>query len=495
MARSGQPKFLLGIVDEPIAEKSGSPKCNETSSKIGGIADHLGSYLPEPRCRVCNRDQALVVQIYAPRDSQFHRILYVYGCVRRPCWNNSNSWTVVRCQRLLDLQRAVVSCADTSTANRPTEWLENADVWGDEEDMEPEEDPEGNLKPGRPRQGPSKIEWDRRDADRDVGSGGDSDGSSSSSSCIPPPTNILLNEYSHTEENRTTVVSNRALDEQGNNANLYRVAGAESPVIENFRKLGLGEGGNGVPVEGAVGIDHGNEAFAEVEPPDEGTITLETPTSPARESLEALFGPKPSTPIPKGVRPQLKSWFLAVVEEPPLELSATFSDHERELLMQYQRQEGLNINELCNVGNSLCTESYEKVTPRHGNRIFCKFQARVMLCPDQLIRYSCDPEGYAIPIAALSPEDADAGRCQNCGAERGFELQLMPTLVDFLRIEGEKDPVIEFGTVIIYTCKASCWSDGETFREERVVVQPDPDNALFILMENQRNVYASPASV
>ena len=38
---------------------------------------------------------------------------------------------------------------------------------------------------------------------------------------------------------------------------------------------------------------------------------------------------------------------------------------------------------------------------------------------------------------------------------------------------------VEFGTVLIFTCKQSCWEEGAAFRTEHVIVQADPDQDLF----------------
>ena len=86
--------------------------------------------------------------------------------------------------------------------------------------------------------------------------------------------------------------------------------------------------------------------------------------------------------------------------------------------------------------------------------------------------------------------------CRHCGAACVFELQLMPPLVYFLnqsltkaRVAVHKPPedsmsqltekVVEFGTVLLYSCSASCWEEnlirGAQFKEETVVVQPDTD--------------------
>ncbi len=78
-----------------------------------------------------------------------------------------------------------------------------------------------------------------------------------------------------------------------------------------------------------------------------------------------------------------------------------------------------------------------------------------------------------------------------------YELQLMPPLVYILhqslaqiqaQFTGSKDSelalpkekVVEFGTVLVYSCSASCcWEEDPSyiarFREEIVMVQPDLD--------------------
>ena len=60
--------------------------------------------------------------------------------------------------------------------------------------------------------------------------------------------------------------------------------------------------------------------------------------------------------------------------------------------------------------------------------------------------------------------------CCACGAERVFEVQLLPTLLSFVDLDEEVDLAQlrdskEWSSVLIYTCKDCC--DGE---EESVVV-------------------------
>ena len=65
-------------------------------------------------------------------------------------------------------------------------------------------------------------------------------------------------------------------------------------------------------------------------------------------------------------------------------------------------------------------------------------------------------------------------RCESCGAQRVFELQLVPGLIYELEKDEamDLDEGMEWGTVIVGTCAKNCVVPGEiTFREEWVGVQ------------------------
>ncbi|VDP70954.1 unnamed protein product [Echinostoma caproni] len=86
-------------------------------------------------------------------------------------------------------------------------------------------------------------------------------------------------------------------------------------------------------------------------------------------------------------------------------------------------------------------------------------------------------------------------KCTRCGANRVFELQLFPTLnnrlsllptieqtdderVDFQLPEPDqidKDWLLRITTVLLFTCSSSCWTDGDGWVEECIVVQTDTD--------------------
>lgn len=46
--------------------------------------------------------------------------------------------------------------------------------------------------------------------------------------------------------------------------------------------------------------------------------------------------------------------------------------------------------------------------------------------------------------------------CEECGAFRVFELQLMPTLIYFLKTPHNEPKALDFGVLAVYTCSKSC---------------------------------------
>lgn len=63
-------------------------------------------------------------------------------------------------------------------------------------------------------------------------------------------------------------------------------------------------------------------------------------------------------------------------------------------------------------------------------------------------------------------------KCHRCSADKVFEMQLMPALLQRLTVGGTSE-AIDAGVVIIFTCSRNCWSS--TLIEESLVVQHDPD--------------------
>jgi len=173
----------------------------------------------------------------------------------------------------------------------------------------------------------------------------------------------------------------------------------------------------------------------------------------------------------------LDSYFMSVFNEPSD--TSDQMNHEKKLLKDYMQREGADIEALidggCDAGKG-GSESYEKAHSKLKDKAFHKFTKRLSKCPEQILRYSWN--GEALPISPLDQE-ATIPCCAACGGRQVFELQLMPGLVSLLSFPGGPSNVVEFGTVLVYTCESNCWDDNSSHKFEHVVVQPDPDYQLF----------------
>ncbi|GAX76516.1 hypothetical protein CEUSTIGMA_g3962.t1 [Chlamydomonas eustigma] len=113
-------------------------------------------------------------------------------------------------------------------------------------------------------------------------------------------------------------------------------------------------------------------------------------------------------------------------------------------------------------------------------RHYAMFQTRVSLAPEQCLRY-CFREG-AVPLCPNPegvPEASSIPPCPRCGGPRIFEFQVMPQLLNYLDIDPEDPSGLDWGTIAVYSCKASCTislqgqgdTAGSAYAEEHVWVQ------------------------
>ncbi|XP_069787766.1 programmed cell death protein 2 [Narcine bancroftii] len=138
---------------------------------------------------------------------------------------------------------------------------------------------------------------------------------------------------------------------------------------------------------------------------------------------------------------------------------------EFELVMELEDSEG---EELQTCGELSATESVctSEVTEeleleleamaKHAtkeDRIFAKFKKRIAVAPDQVLRYCRG--GSPLWVSGVNiPTNSDIPNC-SCGARREFEFQVMPQLLNQLKVDrlGES---MDWGTLIVYTCTQSC---------------------------------------
>lgn len=131
--------------------------------------------------------------------------------------------------------------------------------------------------------------------------------------------------------------------------------------------------------------------------------------------------------------------------------------------------------------NALDKDSFESSI----DKTFQKFSDRIAQNPEQILRYELKGEpllysGHDDVASRFVVPHGKAGairgipRCDSCGAQRVFELQLMPGLI----YELEKDEAMdledgmEWGTILVGTCTNNCGEAGAvSFKEEWVGVQ------------------------
>lgn len=115
-------------------------------------------------------------------------------------------------------------------------------------------------------------------------------------------------------------------------------------------------------------------------------------------------------------------------------------------------------------------ELYEKGVPIHGDLMFHNFMSKIQENPGQILRYSRNaPPILIAPLKELLPPI-----CQHCGHELLCEVQILPTIIEKLRLDATGEIVpIEFGNAMVWTCVKSCWDTPDRMRTEHVLVQQE----------------------
>ncbi|MCI4376278.1 hypothetical protein PGIGA_G00186830 [Pangasianodon gigas] len=96
------------------------------------------------------------------------------------------------------------------------------------------------------------------------------------------------------------------------------------------------------------------------------------------------------------------------------------------------------------------------------SKMFQKFKERIAAEPHQVLRYC--REGSPLWVSSDHvPSKEDVPKCP-CGTNRIFEFQIMPQLLNHLKVD-RPDASIDWGTLAIYTCAASC-DQGKNYSAE-----------------------------
>lgn len=403
---------LLGFEDEYITDKN-KGSVNFTTNKIGGKPDWPYKFVENPTCSLCQLPSPLVLQLYTPLENLlYNRTLYLFGCINPNCWNQAESWTCLRIQTLEQETEKIPTVTQTIDTN---DWCQGADDW-DEDNNAIEEN--GNL-----------IVGGERISDED-------------------------DESCSMEDSICSGFGHLMADDR--NANMGNFVDAQG---------------------GAVGRLHSPRATAEIEGDEGEIISIDTPTFP-QVDLAALL--QEVTPLPQDIchnTSNLKTFsnlqfvpcFMSVWEESE-SVANTVDRHVKELLLDYQQKHNAISSEDvapidCGTG---VDETYEKSAPAHGDKMFHYFLTKIQKNPGQILRYNRDDS----PLL-LAPFNEKVRRCEYCDGEMIFEFQVLPTLIPKLRLIGDArdSSRLEFGTVLIFSCRKSCWDTDAITRKELVFLQ------------------------
>lgn len=421
---------LLGIKDELLDSSTASWNVN----KIGGLSDWIHPDSIKPVCPCCKSPMLLIVQLNCPLDgSPYHRTLYLFTCPRRECWGRDESWCVLRSQFL---DSSYKKHSQQAKLEKKVDLFTCEDDWGDDVD-----DPTDDF---------TKTEAGKQQSAPKSGGYSSNNCSSSEFDEIAITEGALSNKFEElrfqddeqVEEEQEEVKEDISVDD----------CEKEDEVTKDDQMV--------------IPDDSLHNAFQLIENGQETCNDMDE-------------GPDPSSDI-------LISYYLSVVEEHSV--PADDNGYLKKLLNEYQRNEGVDLEGLLSSeyfssdknGGQSGNEKYERTEIKHGDKVFHRFRKQTAVCPQQCVRYHWN--GCPLFIKELSPSERSTytnRSCPSCGGDVVFELQLMPALVNFLQTSEKAGPATEFGTVIVFTCKNSCWDDKSTTKQELVLVQPDPDHHLF----------------
>ncbi|KAI9560875.1 hypothetical protein GHT06_011829 [Daphnia sinensis] len=128
--------YLLGMEDEPIG-KDEECHIDFKVNKVGGKPNWASGDHPNPVCKLCNKQMLLAVQIYAPlNESLNHRTLYQFCCLQPQCQSKNEGWVCIRDETVDTSITSPCGKLQSTAAASTTTWIDDADDWGEEEDME-----------------------------------------------------------------------------------------------------------------------------------------------------------------------------------------------------------------------------------------------------------------------------------------------------------------------------------------------------------------------
>ena len=128
-----------------------------------------------------------------------------------------------------------------------------------------------------------------------------------------------------------------------------------------------------------------------------------------------------------------------------------------------EKKELEKIQELEKSGKAMSVEDLEDCSTEPEDQVtedknWKRWQKVVKCEKDQVIRYQ--RTGNPLWISANNvPGEDQIPKCEYCGSKRVFEFQIMPQLLDYLKLNNSvDDKSIDWGILAVYTCEESCSS-------------------------------------
>eukprot|EP01134_Creolimax_fragrantissima_P006801 CFRG6801T1 len=470
---------LLGLQDEYVPAREAA-RLAWWENKLGGTASWLSNDHPidqhDLHCAVCGNPLVLAVQLNAPvttAESE-QRVLYVFCCLRWACTNKPGGWYIIRGQQaqLRGSTRRTTSTipssttsatAITSTSSHKTATLSKHNTSGIP-----------SIK---------DAGWGVED---DWGMGDEGGWN-------------VSEKGEHTTKELNALISKR-----------------DAQILKQ-------------PCDMPFGVPKSSTQTS--------TSILSTSEAKAREidlilenemSALSLSGDTAPTPLieneilksdhSKVTRfPKFSTYYVWANTEPA---PAKASKHELKLIKEYENENGQGSTSC--QGEEWQSEKYESVGGGPDTKTFYRFVKRLEREPRQCFRYELMGEPMNTKAKIPQPQP-----CEQCGAPRVFEMQILPRLITCLDVDVECDdratdissasrirsaatignntaktsnndattPMgtggdtmlsrgsvidIDWATVTIYTCSKSCTKTADTnvkcfYTKEFVFVQADPD--------------------
>ncbi|XP_017494566.1 PREDICTED: programmed cell death protein 2-like [Rhagoletis zephyria] len=492
----------LGFEDEEVTGKHGSI-LNSTVNKVGGTPDWPSGEIKVPSCPLCGTARPLIVQLYAPLElSQFHRTLYVFGCLNPACSQSSKSWLCIRTQHLdtpseAELISAVPppltagggggkkkknKLASNATQPQKITWCSGADDWGEagEESIAASDNGVERMDTGA-----DELHHQNEENGNVIGN---NDNSPFCGEHLPQ-VDLGNSDVDEDDDDESNSMDNELVYGFGQ----LDMHSPQNVVEDPNANCAAGNAAAAAAMDGGAMMGFGGATAticAEIEGAETDVVLVESPLKPERDLIALLkhtATPAALGPLAKTSDVTIKPFFIAVDLEQRHKLiefenygGALSADHIRDLYQEYKRQD-----EAANSPNGLGAcggasgeglgaagdekEVYEKTLPAHGDIIFHRFVSTIQQNPGQIIRYSRD----TLPLL-MGPLSEAIPKCANCNGETICEIQILSTLIPKLRLQQNSDPVpIEYGNVLVFTCLKCCWDTPDKMRYERVIVQAE----------------------